>query len=170
MARRLSRGARRGIRRAVRGGPAGAGEASRRPGDPGGAAERFGPRRVLSATHSRRVAMQSTAVETSETTRLIGSDRVEGTAVNDRSGSKLGTIDRVMIDKHTGKVAYAVMSFGGFLGIGERYHPLPWAVLDYDTLQNTYVVDLYRQTLDSAPPFGSDARGTWRTDERPLGK
>src|SRR3546814_10103997 len=100
--------------------------------------------------------MQSTAVETSETTRLIGSDRVEGTAVNDRSGSKLGTIDRVMIDKHTGKVASAVMSFGGFLGIGERYHQLPWAVRDYDTLQNAYVVDIDRPTLEGAPTFISD--------------
>src|SRR3546814_11862664 len=99
MARRLSRGARRGIRRAVRGGPAGAGEASRRPGDPGGAAERFGPRRVLSATHSRRVAMQSTALETSETTRLICSDRGEGTAVNDRRGSNAGNRERVMHDQ-----------------------------------------------------------------------
>src|SRR3546814_20652959 len=124
MARRLSRGARRGIRRAVRGGPAGAGEASRRPGDPGGAAERFGPRRVLSATHSRRVAMQSTAVETSETTRLIGSDRGEGTAVNERSGSKLGTIARVMIDKNTGQVAYADIPSEGFLGLGDRDHTL----------------------------------------------
>ena len=63
---------------------------------------------------------------------LIASDRVEGTAVMDRDGVKIGTIERVMIDKLSGQVAYAVMSFGGFLGIGEKYHPIPWEVLNYN--------------------------------------
>jgi len=99
-----------------------------------------------------------------EVGRLIGSDKVEGTAVHDRSGVKIGTIERVMIDKYTGQVAYAVMSFGGFLGIGERYHPLPWRVLDYDTAQDAYVVDIDRRTLEGAPSFGRDEAVNW-TDE-----
>lgn len=105
-----------------------------------------------------RTGMRETSVQTSEAGRLIGSDKVEGTEVHDRQGNKLGTIERVMIDKHSGKVAYAVMSFGGFLGIGERYHPLPWAVLDYDTRQNAYVVDIDRTRLEGAPTVGAADR------------
>ena len=104
-----------------------------------------------------QTAMKDTAVESSEAGRLIGSDKVEGTEVHDRAGNKLGTIERVMIDKQSGKVAYAVMSFGGFLGLGERFHPLPWAVLDYDTDQHAYVVDLDRKTLEGAPTFAEGA-------------
>ncbi len=69
----------------------------------------------------------------SETVSLIGSDKVEGTAVYGADNSKIGKIERIMIDKISGKVAYAVLSFGGFLGMGEDYYPLPWASLTYDT-------------------------------------
>jgi len=65
-----------------------------------------------------------------ETTRLIASDKVEGTPVRRSNGDKIGTIERVMLDKRSGCVAYAVMSFGGFLGIGEEYRALPWKVLN----------------------------------------
>jgi hypothetical protein len=64
-------------------------------------------------------------VETDETRDLISSDKVEGTSVYDRNGNNLGTISNVMLDKRSGQVAYAVLSFGGFLGMGSRYHPLP---------------------------------------------
>ena len=60
---------------------------------------------------------------------MIASDKVEGAAVRRSDGEKLGSIKRVMIDKLTGKVAYAVMTFGGFLGIGDEYRALPWSVL-----------------------------------------
>ena len=73
------------------------------------------------------------AIESSETGTLIGSDKVEGTAVYGADSQKIGTIERVMIDKISGRVSYAVLSFGGFLGIGDSYHPLPWESLDYDT-------------------------------------
>ena len=61
-----------------------------------------------------------------ETVSLIGSDKVEGTAVYGAGDRKFGTVQRVMIDKISGKVAYAVVSFGGFLGMGEDHYPLPW--------------------------------------------
>jgi hypothetical protein len=64
---------------------------------------------------------------------LIESDRVEGTAVYDPQGNHLSSIKRLMIEKISGKVAYAVMSFGGFLGMGEDEHTIPWSKLDYDT-------------------------------------
>ena len=69
-------------------------------------------------------------LEADETNRLISSEKVDGTAVYNRNGDRLGTVDHLMIDKYTGHVEYSVMSFGGFLGIGESYHPLPWRVLD----------------------------------------
>jgi PRC-barrel domain len=88
---------------------------------------------------------------------LIASDRVEDTTVINREGVKLGTIKRVMIDKLSGQVRYAVMSSGGFLGIGESYHPLPWGVLNYNPEEGAYVVDLDRDTLQHAPYYvGSD--------------
>ncbi len=71
--------------------------------------------------------------ETRETGSLIGSDKVEGTAVYGANDTKIGSIERVMIDKMTGKVSYAVLSFGGFLGIGDDHYPLPWQSLKYDT-------------------------------------
>lgn len=89
----------------------------------------------------------------SETARLIAASKVNGTNVYNRRGDTLGTIYDVMLDKRTGRVEYAVMSFGGFLGIGEHYHPLPWNILEYDERQGGYVVDLDRARLQGAPAF-----------------
>ena len=74
-----------------------------------------------------------------ETSSLIASDKVQGTNVYNAAGDNLGSIHDLMIDKVSGKVAYAIMSFGGFLGIGSQYHPLPWSVLKYDTRLGGYV-------------------------------
>jgi len=95
-------------------------------------------------------------VESEETSALISANKVEGTAVVNRAGEKLGSIEEIMIDKRSGKVAYAVMSFGGFLGIGDRHHPLPWSVLKYDTNLNGYVINLDKRVLEQAPTYGSN--------------
>jgi hypothetical protein len=87
--------------------------------------------------------------------RLIASDKVEGTAVYNRQGEKLGSVHNFMVDKRSGKVEYAVMSFGGFLGMGDSYHPLPWNMLTYDTSQGGYVVDLDKRVLEQAPSYQS---------------
>jgi hypothetical protein len=87
---------------------------------------------------------------------LISSRRVEGTPVYNRAGDKLGTIHSVMIEKLSGQVAYALMSFGGFLGVGGKVHPVPWAMLDYDPDRDGYVVDLTRTKLEEAPAFRLD--------------
>lgn len=100
---------------------------------------------------------------------LISSRRVEGTEVYNTKGEHLGAIEHVMIDKLSGQVAYAVMSFGGFLGIGEKYHPLPWQVLDYSTSKGGYVIDLDKKTLEGAPYYGDTSDPydwtdrTWRS-------
>ena len=86
--------------------------------------------------------------------RLISADRVQGTPVYDRDGEKMGHIEDVMLDKLSGRVVYAIMSYGGFLGAGERYHPLPWPMLHYDAERQGYVVPLAKESLDDAPVLG----------------
>jgi sporulation protein YlmC with PRC-barrel domain len=100
-------------------------------------------------------------LETDETDRLISSEKVDGTAVYNRNGERLGSVHHLMIDKYTGQVAYAVMSFGGFLGIGESYYPLPWKMLTYDTRLGGYVVDLDRSRLERAPSYTSRDVPNW---------
>jgi hypothetical protein len=95
-----------------------------------------------------------------ETERLIASDKVEGTGVFDRDGRSLGSVSNVMIDKFTGRVAYAVLSFGGFLGLGERYHPLPWRALSYDTRLGGFVVTMTKEQLEQAPSYAA-AESPW---------
>lgn len=91
-----------------------------------------------------------------ETSTLIGSDKVEGTAVRRPNGDKIGEIERVMIDKRSGRVAYAVMSFGGFLGMGEEYYPVPWDRLTYNTDLDAYELDIDDRTLQGAPAYSAD--------------
>ena len=105
---------------------------------------------------STMTGTEADPVATDETDRLIASNKVEGTAVYNRSGERLGEVYNFMVDKYSGQVAYAVMSFGGFLGIGESYHPLPWRVLDYDTGMGGYIVDLDKDKLRGAPSFSRD--------------
>jgi sporulation protein YlmC with PRC-barrel domain len=100
-------------------------------------------------------------VATDETDRLIASDKVEGTAVYNRRGERLGSIYNFMVDKRSGQVAYAVLSFGGFLGIGDSYYPLPWKALTYDTGQGGYVVDLDKSRLEGAPSYAPSEIPDW---------
>ncbi|HEY9552274.1 PRC-barrel domain-containing protein [Allosphingosinicella sp.] len=87
---------------------------------------------------------------------LISSRRVEGTPVYNRKDERLGAIHSVMIEKKSGKVAYAVLSFGGFLGMKEHVHPVPWEMLTYDVDMDAYLVDLTRDQLKNAPTLGLD--------------
>jgi hypothetical protein len=109
--------------------------------------------------------MQTTnTLENRETMTLIGSDKVEGTAVYGADSKKIGEIERVMIDKISGKVAYAVLSFGGFLGIGEDYYPVPWATLKYDTNLGGYVTGLTQAQLDKAPKYSESTGWNWNRE------
>ena len=82
---------------------------------------------------------------------LIESDRVEGTTVYAPDGTDIGSIKRLMIDKVSGKVAYAVMSFGGFLGMGADEFTVPWPKLNYDTSLGGYRTDITEAQLRGAP-------------------
>ena len=84
---------------------------------------------ILREPGSLQLDPSGEGVAIDETKRLIASNKVEGTPVYKRDGEQLGNVYSFMVDKYTGQVAYAVMSFGGFLGLGESYHPLPWKVL-----------------------------------------
>jgi hypothetical protein len=103
-----------------------------------------------------------------ESASLIGSDKVEGTTVYGLDGNSIGTIQRVMIDKISGKVAYAVTSFGGFLGMGEDYYPLPWSQLKYDTDLGGYRANITEAQLKGAPKYSRSTEWDWsdRTNDR----
>jgi len=92
---------------------------------------------------------------------LIGSDRVEGTVVRRLSGEKIGTIQRLMIDKVSGNVAYAVLRFGGFFGIGDKHLPIPWSSLKFDTTTESYHVAISDTELAQAPSYGADKDFDW---------
>ncbi|MCQ4158443.1 PRC-barrel domain-containing protein [Roseomonas sp. GC11] len=92
---------------------------------------------------------------------LIASDRVQGTAVYDPSGNRLGRIETLMLDKVAGTVEYAVLSFGGFLGLGSSHYPLPWNRLRYDTGLGGYVVDVTETQLATAPSFSQEGPVDW---------
>jgi hypothetical protein len=98
------------------------------------------------------------ATEANSGNALIASDRVEGTPVRRSNGDKIGTIERLMIDKVSGRVAYAVMSFGGFLGLGEEYHTLPWSTLTYNTGLDAYEVNFTDDQLRDAPGRTAEGR------------
>jgi sporulation protein YlmC with PRC-barrel domain len=84
---------------------------------------------------------------------VISSDRVEGTSVYNNAGQKLGSIDDLMIDKRSGQVRYAVLEFGGFLGIGTDRYPIPWSMLKYDPIKNGYLAPLDKARLEKAPKY-----------------
>ena len=97
--------------------------------------------------------------------RLIAADEVQGTSVYNRAGEKLGSVEDIMIDKMTGKAEYAVLSFGGFLGMGANEYPLPWEKLTYDPRMGGFVVDIDKQILEGAPVYTDDANwgdSDWR--------
>ena len=106
----------------------------------------------------------ATRLESKETTALIGSDKVDGTSVYGGDGKKIGAIERVMIDKISGKVAFAVLSFGGFLGLGESFYPLPWTALDYDMDLGGYRVNLTKDQLEHAPKYTESQGWNWNRD------
>jgi hypothetical protein len=107
------------------------------------------------------MAATTSTLEQRETTSLIGSDKVEGTAVYGADRNKIGKLERIMIDKISGKVAYAVLSFGGFLGMGEDYYPLPWSLLNYDTALDGYRINLTKDQLEKAPSYSKSTGWNW---------
>jgi len=88
---------------------------------------------------------------------LISADNMRGKAVLGRDGDKLGTIDRLIIDERTGQIAYIVLSAGGFLGLGQNYHPIPWSAFGYNDHNHGYVASIDKRLLEGAPAFRPDS-------------
>jgi hypothetical protein len=101
------------------------------------------------------------ATEIDETAGLIGSDKVEGTAVYNADDQRIGSIERLMIEKVSGRVSYAVLSFGGFLGLGHEHYPLPWASLKYDESVGGYRIAITQDQLEKAPKYADDSEWAW---------
>ena len=99
--------------------------------------------------------------QTPQSHTLIASDRVEGTPVRRANGEKIGTVQRLMIDKVSGSVAYAVLSFGGFLGMGQKHAPVPWARLKYEPTLGAYHLELSDEELRGAPSTTPDQEFDW---------
>jgi sporulation protein YlmC with PRC-barrel domain len=89
-------------------------------------------------------------------TDAIRASRVIGTPVYNSAGEHIGTIEDVMLEKMSNDIMFAVIGFGGFLGIGEKYHAVPWSVLDYDPDRGGYVVPFSTEQLKAAPAYSID--------------
>jgi len=88
--------------------------------------------------------------------RFVASNLVTNPVAFDRGGHKLGTVHSFIVEKRTGQVAYAILSFGGFLGLGQSYHPLPWGSLAYDLVRDGYVVNVDKAMLEGSPSYRPD--------------
>ncbi len=95
----------------------------------------------------------------------IRATAVSGTEVFNVDGENVGKIEDVMLSKTTGRAVYAILSFGGFLGIGEKYHPLPWQSLSFSDDRGGYVISVSREQLEGAPNFERDAEPNWNDPE-----
>ncbi len=84
-------------------------------------------------------------------TNAIRAERVIGTDVKDSMGNTIGKIEDIVLEKTDNKIMFAVVGFGGLFGMGEKFHPLPWSVLDYDPDQNAFVVPYTKEQLEAAP-------------------
>lgn len=93
---------------------------------------------------------------------LVSSSDVNGEYVYSPKGEEIGHIDHLMIDKKSGKVAYAIMHFGGFMGLGEEAYPVPWQKLSYDTTRHGFSTDLTKEQVEGAPQPKQD----WMRDRR----
>lgn len=95
---------------------------------------------------------------TTEPTRLLlQSNKPDTMAVRSRDGDKLGTLNALMVNKRTGHTAYAVLTIGGFLGMGRAFYPLPFSLLAFDPVNDTYVVTIDRRVLEGGPSWAANA-------------
>ena len=89
-------------------------------------------------------------------TSAIRAKKVIGTSIKNGTGDTIGKVEDIVLDKLSNNIMFAIVGFGGFLGVGEKYHPVPWSTLDYDENENSYVVNLTKQQLEAAPAYTMD--------------
>ncbi len=95
--------------------------------------------------------------DTPETTSLLVTARVDGLKVRSRDGDSLGQVQAFMVEKGSGRTLYAVLSLGGFLGMGKSYYPLPFELISYDATGDDYIVTIDRRVLEGGPSWASNA-------------
>jgi sporulation protein YlmC with PRC-barrel domain len=114
---------------------------------------------------SRQVPEESSAIsrddvrdgfEQENQRRVLAASTLTGDRVRNSVGESLGKIEEIMLDIQTGRIAYAVLSFGGFLGIGNKLLAVPWSALQIDTSEHEFILDVDRGTLENAPGFDKD--------------
>jgi hypothetical protein len=126
-------------------------------------------RLILEANMQTQPHTQATFTMSVKPHRLIASDRVEQTPVCRSDGTKVGIIERLMIDKVSGRIAYAVLSFGGFMGIGVKHIPIPWDRMKYGVSFDAYEINLSDEELSRDPSFEADKEFDWGYREEVIG-
>jgi sporulation protein YlmC with PRC-barrel domain len=114
---------------------------------------RFPATRGTSARYRTTTKLEEFMTTSSGHTSAILASRVKGTAVYDGSGDKIGTVEDVVLDKTSNRIMFAALGFGGILGMGEKYCPVPWSLLNYDENKGGYVVPLTKDRLKTAPAY-----------------
>jgi PRC-barrel domain len=127
------------------------------------------PAYFLEANMQTQPRTQATFTMPVKPHRLIASDRVEQTPVCRSDGTKVGIIERLMIDKVNGTVAYAVLRFGGFMGIGVKHIPVRWDRMKYGVSLDAYEINLSDEELSRAPSFEADKEFDWGYREDVIG-
>lgn len=97
--------------------------------------------------------MEDIMTTSSGHTSAILASKVKGTSVYNDKGDKIGTVEDIVLDKQSNQIMFAALGFGGFIGIGEKYYPVPWSMLDYNEDKGGYVVPLSKDTLENAPSY-----------------
>lgn len=110
------------------------------------------------------MAHDNDTLERDETTNLISSEKVDGTAVYAQDGDRIGQVHHFMVGKRNGKVEYAVLTAGGFLGLGAEYRPVPWDALAYDTGKGGYVLKFDSGRLKESPSYTDEREPPWDED------
>jgi len=110
------------------------------------------PRSVSAIPSPKGTSMTTTTGHTS----TIRATKVIGTSVYTPSGDRIGKVEDVILDKTSNNIMFAVVGFGGFLGMNEKFHPLPWSTLDYQKGRDGYVVNMTKEQLEAAPSDGID--------------
>src|SRR5215510_13505394 len=109
-----------------------------------------------SYSHDSRIKRSFQMTTASGHTSAIRAKKVIGTTVKNASGQKIGQVEDIVLDKTSNNIIFAVVGFGGFLGMNEKYHPVPWSALDYDEVENSYVVPFTKEQLQAAPADSLD--------------
>lgn len=100
-------------------------------------------------------------------TNIVNADDVIGVSVENAQNESLGKVEAIMLDKTSGQVAYVVLSYGGFLGMGDKLFALPWSIFSYDAADDCFKIPLDKEKLKNSPGFDKDhwpdmSNTTWR--------